>query len=99
MAIERRDVERVAELARLEMPEERLERVARELSAVLDFAAARNRLDLEGCEPTVFAPAESPLREDRADGRQLAADAALQAAPEAEHGFFLVPPIVENVNP
>ncbi len=99
MAIERHEVERVAELARLEIPADRLDRVARELSEVLDYAAALNRLDLEGCEPTVFAPAGGPLREDRVDGRRLPADAALQAAPEAENGFFLVPPIVENVNP
>jgi aspartyl-tRNA(Asn)/glutamyl-tRNA(Gln) amidotransferase subunit C len=99
MAIDRRQVERVAELARLEIPEERLERMASELSAVLDYVAALDRLDLAGCQPTAFAPAEGPLREDASDGRRLAPEAALAAAPEAEGGFFLVPPIVENVNP
>jgi aspartyl-tRNA(Asn)/glutamyl-tRNA(Gln) amidotransferase subunit C len=99
MAIERGEVERVAELARLEIPAERLERMTRELSAVLDFAAALNRLDLEGCEPTVFAPAGAPLREDRIDGRRLPTKTALATAPEGEGGFFLTPPIVENVNP
>ena len=99
MAIRREEVERIAELARLEIPEERVERVAAELSAVLDFVAAINRLDLEGCEPTTFAPADAPLRADAPDGRRLAAADALAMAPEAEDGFFLVPPVVENVNP
>jgi len=96
----REDVLKVAALARLEIPESRLERMAQELSAVLDFAAALDRLDLVGCEPTVFAPTDAPLRADQIDeSRRLTAEQALAAAPEAEDAFFLVPPIVENVNP
>jgi len=99
MAIDRSEVERIAELARLEIPEAEIERTAAELSEVLDFVTALKRLDLTGCEPTAFAPAEAPLREDRPDGRCLDQAQALSAAPEGEDGFFLVPPIVENVNP
>ena len=99
MAISRDDVRKIAELARLEIPEERMDRVARELSAVLDFAASLGELDLTGCEPTAFAPAHVPLREDACDARRLTPEAALAAAPEGEQGFFLVPPIVENLNP
>jgi len=99
MAITREEVEKVAELARLEIPAEREGRMVEALSAVLDFVAALDRLDLAGCEPSAFAPAEAPLREDRPDGRRLTNEQALAMAPAAEHGFFLVPPIVENVNP
>jgi aspartyl-tRNA(Asn)/glutamyl-tRNA(Gln) amidotransferase subunit C len=99
MSISRDDVRKIAELARLEIPEDRMARVARELSAVLDYAASLGQLDLEGCEPTAFAPGDAPLREDRLDDRRLGSETALAAAPEAEPGFFLVPPIVENLNP
>jgi len=99
MAISRDEVRRIAELARLEIPDDRLERMAAELSAVLDFVAALQRLDLAGLEPTTFAPADTPLREDVPDGRRLSNEAALAAAPEREDPFFLVPPIVENINP
>ncbi|HKQ58779.1 MAG TPA: Asp-tRNA(Asn)/Glu-tRNA(Gln) amidotransferase subunit GatC [Candidatus Eisenbacteria bacterium] len=99
MTITRDEVKKIAELARLEIPEARIERMAGELSAVLDFAGALQRLDLEGCEPSVFAPADAPLREDALDDRRLSQSAALAAAPEAEQGFFLVPPIVENLAP
>ena len=99
MSISREEVRRIAELARLEIAEDRIERMARELSAVLDYAASLSQLDLEGCEPTAFAPTETPLREDRLDDRRLGAETALAAAPEGEQGFFLVPPIVENLNP
>lgn len=99
MAITRDEVRRIAELARLEIPEGRLDRMAKELSQVLDFAATLNRLDLSGMEPSQFAPTGAPLREDHVNGRRLARDAALAAAPEREDGFFRVPPIVENLNP
>jgi len=99
MAIRRDEVLRIAELARLEVPDAELERVAAELSAVLEYAQALNRLDLAGCEPLGFAPAGAPLREDAPDGRQLGAERALAMAPEAEGGFFVVPPVVENLAP
>jgi aspartyl-tRNA(Asn)/glutamyl-tRNA(Gln) amidotransferase subunit C len=100
MAITREEVRRIAELARLEIATDQEPKVAAELSAVLDFVAALDRLDLAGCEPIVFAPADAPLRSDVPDDvRRLDPERALAVAPAAEHGFFLVPPIVENVNP
>src|SRR5438105_4158595 len=99
MTIRRDEVAAIAELARLEIDEPRMERMAEELSAVLDFAGAIRRLDLSGCEPAALAPAGTPLREDVANGRRLTREDALAMAPETEDGFFLVPPIVENLNP
>ena len=97
--IPREDVARIAELARLEIPDAAMEKTRAELSAVLDFVAQLQKLELAGCEPHGMAPEGTPLREDRVNGRRLEVGAALAGAPEAEDGFFLVPPIVENVNP
>lgn len=97
--MDRDEVRRIAALARLELDEASLERAAGELSKILAFVETLRGLDLEGCEPSAFAPANAPLREDEPNGRRLGNDAALAAAPAAEDGFFLVPPIVENVNP
>jgi aspartyl-tRNA(Asn)/glutamyl-tRNA(Gln) amidotransferase subunit C len=100
MAIDRAEVERIAALARLEIPADAIERTAAQLSEVLDFVATLGRLELEGLAPTAFAPAEAPLREDRVDeARRLGTERAVAGAPDHEDGFFLVPPIVENVNP
>ncbi len=99
MAIDREEVRRIAELARLEIADDDRERVAAQLSSVLDFVAALQKLDLAGSEPSVFAPADAAPREDRPDGRQLPTEQALAAAPERDGPFFLVPPIVENLNP
>lgn len=99
MSIDAREVRRVAALARLELADDAVERVAAQLSSVLDFAAALNELDLEGCEPTAFAPPDAPLREDAPDGRTLGPEDVLAGAPESRDGCFVVPPIVENLNP
>jgi len=94
MAIPRDEVRRIAELARLEIREEDLDRVAAQLSAVLDYARALKRLDLAGCEPLSFAPPAAALRADEPDGRGLTPRQALAMAPEAEGGCFLVPPVM-----
>jgi len=97
--LDRAEVLRVAELARLELDDEGVERVAGQLSRILDFVAMLDSLDLAGCEPASFAPAHAPARADEPDGRQLAPGAATAGAPEADHDFFLVPPVVENLEP
>lgn len=99
MPIDEREVRRVAALARLELADGDVERVAAQLSGVLGFAAALDELDLAGCEPTVLAPADAPLREDAPDGRTLGPEDVLPGAPESREGCFVVPPIVENLNP
>ncbi len=99
MAITRSEVERIAELARLEVPESRMERMTAELGRVLGFVETLRGLDLSDCEPVALAPATAPLREDVPGTRRLATADALAMAPAHEDGFFLVPPIVEHVEP
>jgi aspartyl/glutamyl-tRNA(Asn/Gln) amidotransferase C subunit len=63
MAIRRDEVERIAELARLEIPEASSS-AGGELSKVLDFAATLTRLDLEGLRRVAVRARRAPLRED-----------------------------------
>jgi len=99
MSIDRDEVRRIAALARLEIAEDAIDRMAAQLSSVLEFAATLNALDLVGCEPVSFAPAEAPARADEPDGRRLEPGVATAGAPEGDEDFFLVPPIVENLEP
>ena len=99
MRIDRDEVRRIAELARLEIADDDAAAVAGQLSGVLDFVATLQQLDLDGCEPSTFAPAGAPPREDVPGVRGLDPFAATAAAPESDEGYFVVPPVVENVNP
>jgi len=99
MAIDRDEVLRIAELARLEIAPDAVERVAAQLSAVLEFAATLDTLDLDGCEPAVLAPDAAEGRPDVPGTRTFEPGVATAGAPEAEDDFFLVPPVVENLEP
>jgi Asp-tRNA(Asn)/Glu-tRNA(Gln) amidotransferase C subunit len=85
MSISRDDVIKIAELARLEIPEAHVERMARELSAVLDYAARSGswtrRLRAHRVRACRSAVAERRAR------RAAHARAGLDAAPEGEPGF------------
>src|SRR5262249_23196105 len=87
------------ELARLHVPESELDLVAAQLSQVLAFAATLDELPLAEEPLTAFASPAAPLRADEPDGRTLDPETAVANAPEAEGGFFLVPPGVETAGP
>jgi aspartyl-tRNA(Asn)/glutamyl-tRNA(Gln) amidotransferase subunit C len=89
--IDRDQVLHVARLARLKLTEEELERMAGELSGILDHVERMNELDLDGVEPTSHVVRlENVLRED--DPRlSWPRERVLEAAPDAAEGAFRVP--------
>ena len=95
MAIDAATVRRVARLARIREPEDRLEPLARELSAIMGWIEQLNEIDTDGVEPMTSAvAAKLPMREDVVtDGGD--ADAILSNAPAKADGFFVVPKVVE----
>lgn len=95
MAIDADTVRRVARLARIATPEERLEPLAQQLSGILGWIEQLNEVDVEGVEPMASAVAATlPLRDDVVtDGGDPAR--VLGNAPRSEDGFFVVPKVVE----
>ncbi len=89
--LERAQVLHVARLARLELDDSELDKMAEELSAVLDHFARIGELDLAGVEPTAHATdlAGVMRADDPAPG--LTHEQALAAAPEPVDGGFGVP--------
>jgi len=95
MAIDVATVRRVARLARIAEPEDRLELLAREIDGIVRWIEQLQEVDTEGVEPMTSAVhATLPLRDDAVtDGGDAAV--VLSNAPRAEHGFFVVPKVVE----
>ena len=95
MAIDAATVRKVARLARIAEPEDRLEPLAKELSGILNWIEQLDEVDTDGVEPMTSAVATSlPMREDVVtDGGD--ADKVLRNAPRSERGFFVVPKVVE----
>lgn len=95
MSVDAATVRKVAKLARIRVPEERLEPLSRELSGILDWIEQLNEVDVEGVEPlTSVVAATLPMREDVVtDGGDPAK--VLANAPKTADGFFIVPKVVE----
>lgn len=55
MPISREEVEKVAVLARLLLSEEELQKMTRELGAILEYVAQLDRVDTAGVEPMAHA--------------------------------------------
>lgn len=87
-------VEHVALLARLELSEEEKDKYATQLSAILEYAEALNKLDTENVPPTAHVlPLKNVFREDRV-GEHVANEKATANAPAKEGNYFKVPKIV-----
>jgi len=89
--IEREQVLHVAKLARLGLSEEEVERMAGELSGILEHVDRIAELDLDDVEPTSHVvELENVLRAD-VPHESLAPDVALASAPDPVEGAFRVP--------
>jgi aspartyl-tRNA(Asn)/glutamyl-tRNA(Gln) amidotransferase subunit C len=89
--IDRDQVLHVARLARLKLTEEEVERMASELSGILEHVERINELDLEGVEPTSHVVAvENVLRPDE-PRPSWSRDEILERAPDPASGSFRVP--------
>ena len=96
MALSREEVEKVAALARLELNEDEKERFREQLSAVLNYVARLEELELEGVPPTGHAmPLQNVLREDVAKP-SLAKQEVFLNAPEVAHDQFLIQAVLDD---
>lgn len=95
MAIDAATVRRVAHLARIKTPEDRLEPLARELNGILAWIEQLNEVDITGVEPMTSNVAQPMrLRDDVVTDGDRVAD-VLGNAPRSADGFFVVPKVVE----
>jgi len=89
--IEREQVLHVAKLARLGLSEEEVERMAGELSGILEHVDRIAELDLDDVEPTSHVvELENVLRAD-VPHQSLPPEVALATAPDPAEGAFRVP--------
>jgi aspartyl-tRNA(Asn)/glutamyl-tRNA(Gln) amidotransferase subunit C len=89
--IDREQVEHVARLARLKLSDEEVQRMAGELSGILEHVERINQLDLDDVEPTSHVVAvENVLRPDE-PRPSWSRDEILEPAPDPASGAFRVP--------
>ena len=95
MAIDAATVRRVAHLARIKTPEDRLEPLAAELNGILAWIEQLNEVNVDGVEAMTTPVAMTlPMREDVVTDGAIA-DAVTKNAPLSDDHFYVVPKVVE----
>lgn len=95
MSVTPEQVRHIANLARIAMSEEELERFVPELNNILGWVEQLGEVDTEGVEPLATVIEQKlRLRDDKVTDGDCR-DEILANAPDAEHGFFAVPKVIE----
>jgi len=100
LKISRADVERVAELAYLDLSEAELEMYRTQIDEILEYIGKLNELDTTGVQPMaqVLADdqtADATLRDDVVVRCDVAVE-ILKQAPDPEPPYFRVPKVIER---
>ncbi|WP_372682161.1 Asp-tRNA(Asn)/Glu-tRNA(Gln) amidotransferase subunit GatC [Desulfosarcina sp.] len=94
MKISPKEVLHVAHLARLDIAEADVDRMADQIGTILDYVDTLNQVDTFGVPATSHAiTLTNAFREDEAQDH-LGPQASLANAPEKEDGAFVVPKIL-----
>ncbi|MBI5562997.1 MAG: Asp-tRNA(Asn)/Glu-tRNA(Gln) amidotransferase subunit GatC [Deltaproteobacteria bacterium] len=95
MTLAKKDVSRVAELARLALTDEEAEQYTGQLTRILGYVEKLSELDTAGVEPAGAAlNAQRALREDKTHD-PVSNEEAVRNAPSVERGCFKVPQVIE----
>jgi aspartyl-tRNA(Asn)/glutamyl-tRNA(Gln) amidotransferase subunit C len=95
MSVSSEQVRHIAKLARIAMSDEELERLVPELNNILGWVEQLGEVNTDGVEPlTAVIDQQLRLRDDVVNDGNIR-DKILRNAPEAQHGFFAVPKVIE----
>ena len=98
MPIQQSDIEKVAQLAHLELGEEELKTLGQQIAEVVSYIEQLNELDTRNVEPALggLTPEGEKTESSRADELEpsLGQKVALEEAPDPASGHFRVPKVL-----
>ena len=95
MSVTNDQVRHIARLARIAMSDDEIARLAPELNNILGWVEQLGEVNTDGVEPlTAVIDQKLRLRDDIVTEGDIR-DQVLANAPQAEHGFFAVPKVIE----
>jgi aspartyl-tRNA(Asn)/glutamyl-tRNA(Gln) amidotransferase subunit C len=95
VALSQKEVEHIAELAKLQLTDDEKSLYAEQLSAILDYADRLQQLDTDSVPPMTSAvPLDTVLRDDEAQ-ECLPPEKLLSNAPDTEQGMFRVNAVLD----
>jgi aspartyl-tRNA(Asn)/glutamyl-tRNA(Gln) amidotransferase subunit C len=95
MSVTNDQARHIARLARIAMSDDQLEQLVPELNNILGWVEQLSEVDTDGVEPlTAVIEQKLRLRDDAVTDGDCR-DEILANAPDAQHGFFAVPKVIE----
>jgi aspartyl-tRNA(Asn)/glutamyl-tRNA(Gln) amidotransferase subunit C len=95
MSVDSATVRKIASLARIAVSDAEADALAPELSKILGLVEQLGEVDTSGVAPlAAVIPNHLRLRDDAVTDGDIR-DRVLKNAPQAEHGFFAVPKVIE----
>ena len=95
MSVSSQQVRHIAKLARIGMSDAEIEALVPELNNILGWVEQLGEVDTDGVEPlATVIDQKLRLRDDAVTDGNIRDD-ILANAPEAQHGFFAVPKVIE----
>ena len=95
MSVTNEQVRHIAKLARIGMSDTEIDALVPELNNILGWVEQLAEVNTDGVEPlTAVIDLKLRLRDDVVNDGNIR-DAVLANAPEAQHGFFAVPKVIE----
>ena len=95
MSVNADQVRHVAKLARIAMSDAEVEAMVPEINNILGWVEQLGEVDTDGIEPlTAVIENHLRLRDDVVNDGNIRSD-ILKNAPDAQHGFFAVPKVIE----
>jgi aspartyl-tRNA(Asn)/glutamyl-tRNA(Gln) amidotransferase subunit C len=94
MSVTRKDVEHIAELARLTFNDKELESFTHQLNQILDYMEKLNELDTENVEPLSHPVEGNNIFRDDELKPSVPTEEALKNAPDKDEQFFKVPKVI-----
>jgi len=95
MSVDSATVRKIARLARIAVTDGEVEALVPELNKILELVDQLGEVDTDGVAPlAAVIPNHQRLRDDVVNDGNIR-DQVLKNAPQAEHGFFAVPKVIE----
>jgi aspartyl-tRNA(Asn)/glutamyl-tRNA(Gln) amidotransferase subunit C len=94
MSLTREEVEKVSLLGRLRLTEAEVDKMASQLSQIIDYFKLLNELDTEGVEPMAHAVELRNVFADDEPVRSMPRESALGNAPKRDEECYRVPAVL-----
>ena len=96
MTIDQETVDKIANLARLELSNDEKQEMIKDMSKILDFMAKLNEINTTGVEPLVYMTDEVNVFREDVVKQEITHREALLNAPKQDGEYFLVPKVIEK---